>query len=141
MNYDKHNDSRFNVVFTLVDEFDELTWVTLSFWENPWYSAKLWTQQSFTGNKVLEALSVDDTRPTFVIFLFRDPHLLECWQRSKNRSTDPHWVLPLWSCYDLDLHWTWWNTFQFLLHSVTNTCLKKKPHKFQITSNSLKFDI
>ena len=52
----------------------------------------------------LEALSVHNGRTRFIIFLFRDPHLLEGRQGGKDGTSDPDAVLPLWWGNDLDLH-------------------------------------
>ena len=55
----------------------------------------------------LEALPVDDGWSGFIVFLFRNPHLLEGRQRRKNRSTDPYGVFPLGWCDNLDFHGRW----------------------------------
>lgn len=55
----------------------------------------------------LEALPVDDGWSGFIVFLFRNPHLLEGRQRRKNRSTNPYGVFPLRWCDNLDFHGGW----------------------------------
>ena len=68
----------------------------------------------------LEALSVDDRWTGFVIFLFRDPHLLESRKRSQNGATDPDRVFSLWWCDDLDFHCRWCQGSDLLLHAVSD---------------------
>jgi hypothetical protein len=69
----------------------------------------------------LEAFSVDDGWSRFVIFLFRNPHLLESGKRGKNRTTNPDGIFSLWWCNDLDLHGAWCQGGDFLLHAVGDT--------------------
>merc|ERR1719410_604191 len=69
----------------------------------------------------LEALSVDNSWAGFVILLLGDPHLLEGGQRSKDGSSDPDGVLPLWWSDDLNLDGGWGKSGDLLLHSVSNT--------------------
>ena len=68
--------------------------------------------------KNLEALPVHNGWARFVIFLFGDPHLLEGGQRSKDGTSDPYGVFPLWWCNDLDLHCGWCKAGDLLLHAV-----------------------
>jgi hypothetical protein len=70
------------------------------------------------GRVCLEALSVDDGRSRLVVFLFRDPHLLEGGQRSENGASDPDGVFSLWWGDDLDLHGGGSESSDFLLHAV-----------------------
>jgi len=51
-----------------------------------------------------EALAVHDTRPTLVILLLADPHLLKGAQRRQDRAANPHRVLAFGWGDDLDLH-------------------------------------
>merc|ERR1719397_1149934 len=51
----------------------------------------------------LEALAVDDGWAALIILLLGDPHLLEGGEGSKDGSSDPDRVLPLWWSNDLDL--------------------------------------
>ena len=37
----------------------------------------------------------------FFVFRFRNPHILKCRERRKNRSANPSAILPLWWCNDL----------------------------------------
>merc|ERR1712146_19038 len=52
----------------------------------------------------LEALAVDDGRPGLVVLALGDPHLLEGGERGQDRPSNPHRVLALRGCDDLDLH-------------------------------------
>merc|ERR1712050_59919 len=54
--------------------------------------------------KTSEALAVDDGGTRLVILALRNPHLLEGAQRGQDRTSDPHRILALWRCHDLDLH-------------------------------------
>ena len=69
----------------------------------------------------LEAFSVDNAGARLVIFLLGDPHLLEGGKRSKDGSSDPDRVFPLWRSDDLDLHCGWGKGGHFLLHTVSDT--------------------
>merc|ERR1712062_432337 len=69
----------------------------------------------------LEAFSVDNGWARFVVFLLGDPHLLEGGERSRDGSSDPDGVFPLWWCDDLDLHGGWGEGGDFLLHTVSDT--------------------
>merc|ERR1711874_826184 len=55
----------------------------------------------------LEALAVDNGWAALIVFLLGDPHLLEGGQRSKDGSSNPDRVLPLWWSNDLDLDGGW----------------------------------
>ena len=66
----------------------------------------------------LEALAVDNGRSALVVFLLRDPHLLEGRQRSKNRATNPDRVFTLRRSNNLDLHRRWSKCSDFLLHAI-----------------------
>merc|ERR1719320_1926659 len=52
----------------------------------------------------LEALAVDNGWAALIILLLGDPHLLEGGEGSKDGSSDPDRVLPLWWSNDLVLH-------------------------------------
>merc|ERR1719378_595012 len=52
----------------------------------------------------LEALAVHDRRTGLVVLGLRDPHLLEGGQRREDGAANPHRVLALRRCHDLDLH-------------------------------------
>merc|ERR1719154_885069 len=69
----------------------------------------------------LEALAVDNGWAALIILLLGDPHLLEGGQRSKDGSSDPDRVLPLWWSNDLDLNGGWSKSSDLLLHTVSNT--------------------
>ena len=69
----------------------------------------------------LEAFTVYNRRSRFVVFLLRDPHLLEGGKRSKNGSTNPDRVFTFWRSDDLDFHRRWSKVSDFLLHSVSNS--------------------
>ena len=68
----------------------------------------------------LEALSVHDGWARLVILLLGDPHLLEGGQGCKDGATDPHRVLPLGRCDDLDLYGAGCERGDLLLHPVGN---------------------
>merc|ERR1719340_69659 len=69
----------------------------------------------------LEALAVDNGWAALIIFLLGDPHLLEGGEGSKDGSSDPDRVLPLWWSNDLDLDGGWSKGSDLLLHTVSNT--------------------
>merc|ERR1712165_386986 len=69
----------------------------------------------------LEALSVDNGWATLIVLLLGDPHLLEGGEGSKDGSSDPDRVLPLWWSNDLDLDGGWSKGSDLLLHTVSNT--------------------
>merc|ERR1719333_1324355 len=71
--------------------------------------------------KYLEALAVDNCWAALIVFLLGDPHLLEGGKGSKDGSSDPDGVLPLWWSNDLDLDGGWGKSGDLLLHSVGNT--------------------
>ena len=52
----------------------------------------------------LEALLVDNSGSALVVLLLLDPHRREGRQGRQDRSSDPHGVLPLRGCNNLDLH-------------------------------------
>ena len=59
---------------------------------------------TITKQKELEAFSVHDRRTGFIVFLLRNPHLLEGGKRRQDGSTDPDGVFSLGRRDDLDLH-------------------------------------
>merc|ERR1712121_632481 len=69
----------------------------------------------------LEAFAVDNGWAALIIFLLGDPHLLEGGERSKDGSSDPDGVFPLWWSNDLDLDGGWSKSGDLLLHTVSNT--------------------
>merc|ERR1711894_644196 len=69
----------------------------------------------------LEALAVDNGWAALIILLLGDPHLLEGGEGSKDGSSDPDRVLPLWWSNDLDLDGGWSKGGDLLLHTVSNT--------------------
>merc|ERR1712202_123804 len=69
----------------------------------------------------LEALAVDNGWTALIVFLLGDPHLLEGGEGSKDGSSDPDRVFPLWGSNDLDLDGGWSKSGDFLLHTVSNT--------------------
>ena len=72
------------------------------------------------GLRRLEALPVHDGWTALIVLLLGDPHLLEGRERGKDGTTDPHGILALWWCNDLDLHGGWSEGDDFLLHTVGN---------------------
>ena len=69
----------------------------------------------------LEALPVDNGWAALVVLLLGDPHLLEGGQGSKDGSSDPDGVFPLWGSNDLDLDGGWGKSGDLLLHTISNT--------------------
>merc|ERR1719471_461531 len=69
----------------------------------------------------LEALAVDNGWAALIVFLLGDPHLLEGGEGSKDGSSDPDGVFPLWRSDDLDLDGGWSKSGDFLLHTVSDT--------------------
>merc|ERR1711885_76318 len=69
----------------------------------------------------LEALAVDNGWAALIILLLGDPHLLEGGEGSKDGSSDPDGVFPLWGGNDLDLDGGWSKSGDLLLHTVSNT--------------------
>merc|ERR1719292_2130 len=69
----------------------------------------------------LEALAVNNGWAALIVFLLGDPHLLEGGKGSKDGSSDPDGVFPLWGSNDLDLDGGWSKSGDFLLHTVSNT--------------------
>merc|ERR1719508_489180 len=69
----------------------------------------------------LEALAVDNGWAALIILLLGDPHLLEGGEGSKDGSSDPDRVLPLWWSNDLDLDGGWGESSDLLLHTISNT--------------------
>merc|ERR1712208_221582 len=69
----------------------------------------------------LETLAMDNRWAALIILLLGDPHLLEGGEGSKDGSSDPDGVLPLWGSNDLDLDGGWSKSSDLLLHSVSNT--------------------
>ena len=79
----------------------------------------------------LEALAVNDGWARLVVFLFRDPHLLEGGERGQNGATDPYRVFPLGRSDDLDLHCGWGQGRDLLLHTVGDAwvhCAAARQH-------------
>merc|ERR1719317_451643 len=74
----------------------------------------------FFFNK-LEAFSVDNGWAALIILLLGDPHLLEGGEGSKDGSSNPDGVLPLWWSNDLDLDGGRSKSSDLLLHPVSNT--------------------
>merc|ERR1712215_245519 len=70
---------------------------------------------------ILETLAVNNGWATLIILLLGDPYLLEGGEGSKDGSSDPDRVLPLWWSNDLDLDSGWSKSSDFLLHPVSNT--------------------
>jgi len=66
----------------------------------------------------LEAFAVYDGGSGLVVFLFADPHLLECGQRGQDGSANPDGVLPFRRSDDLDLHRSRSEGSDLALHAV-----------------------
>ncbi|KAH9494227.1 hypothetical protein DERF_014930 [Dermatophagoides farinae] len=71
--------------------------------------------------KKLETFSVDNGWAGFIVFLFRDPHLLEGGQRGQDGTTDPDRVFSFWWGDDLDFDGGWGQSSDFFLHTIGNT--------------------
>lgn len=85
-----------------------------SVWES------LCKRKTFDSN-ILETFTMYDSRTRLIIFLFRDPHLLEGGERCQNGTTDPNRVFSLWRSDDLDFDGWWSQGSDFLLHTISNT--------------------
>merc|ERR1719238_1917430 len=70
--------------------------------------------------KLSEALPVDDRGARLIVFLFRDPHLLECAQGRQDGTTNPHGVFPLWGRHYFDLHRGWRKSSELLRHALAD---------------------
>ena len=68
---------------------------------------------------------MDNGWAALVVLLLGDPHLLEGGQGGQDGATDPYRVLPLRWSNDLDLHGGGGQGGDLLLHSVSNTWVKK----------------
>jgi len=64
---------------------------------------------------------MDDSRSGFVILLLGAPKVLECAERSQNRSPNPDGVLALGRCNNLDFDAGRRESSKFLGHAVSNT--------------------
>jgi len=69
----------------------------------------------------LETFAVNNSRARFVVFLFRDPHLLEGGQRGQDGSTDPYGVFSFGWGDDFDFNGRRGQSGDFFLHSVGDT--------------------
>merc|ERR1719347_194381 len=67
------------------------------------------------------SLLMDNGWAALIVLLLGDPHLLEGGEGSKDGSSDPDRVLPLWWSNDLDLDGGWGKGSDLLLHTVSNT--------------------
>merc|ERR1719154_28514 len=77
-------------------------------------------KSSAVGGQYLEALAVDNGWATLIVLLLGDPHLLEGREGSKDGSSDPDRVFPLWGSNNLDLDGGWSKSSDLLLHTVSN---------------------
>merc|ERR1712018_986455 len=64
---------------------------------------------------------MNNGRSTLIILLLGNPHLLEGGEGSKDGSSNPDRVLPLWWSNDLDLDGGRSKGSDLLLHTVSNT--------------------
>merc|ERR1719376_1129940 len=71
--------------------------------------------------KEITALAPSTIKVALIVLLLGDPHLLEGGEGSKDGSSDPDGVLPLWWSDDLDLDGGWSKGGDLLLHTVSNT--------------------
>lgn len=69
----------------------------------------------------LETFAMYNSRTRFVIFLFRDPHLLEGRKRGQDGTTNPNGVFSFWWSDNLDFDCWWCKSGDFLLHTISNT--------------------
>ena len=63
---------------------------------------------------------MDDGRARLVVLALGDPHLLEGAQGRKNRATDPHRVLALRWCHNLNLHGRRCQCRELLCHALAD---------------------
>ena len=85
------------------------------------------TQDSKIWNKVfwnqrlemrdLKTFTMNNWWTRFIIFSFRDPHLLESWEGSKDWTTNPHRVFSFRWSNNLNLHCWWSKSCEFFCHS------------------------
>ena len=68
----------------------------------------------------LEAFAMDDGRSRLIVFLFRNPHLLEGGQGGQDGATNPDGIFALRRSNDLDLHGGRSQSSDLLLHAVSN---------------------
>ena len=78
-------------------------------------------KMKLTTRTTLETLAVNNRGTALVVFLLRDPHLLEGGQRGQDGTTNPHRVFTLRRSNDLNLHRRGGEGGDFLLHTVGNT--------------------
>ena len=64
---------------------------------------------------------MDNGWATLIILLLGDPHLMEGREGSKDGSSNPDRVLPLWWSNDLDLDCGRCKCSDLLLHAISNT--------------------
>merc|ERR1711977_341692 len=66
----------------------------------------------------LEALAVHDAGASILELILGDPHGLEGGQRRQNGPANPHGVLALRGCHNLDLHARWCQSLDLLVETV-----------------------
>ena len=64
---------------------------------------------------------MDDGGARFIVFLLRDPHLLEGGEGSQDGTTDPDGVFAFGGSDDLDLHGGWGQSSDVLLHTISDS--------------------
>ena len=68
-----------------------------------------------------ETFSVDDGCSSFLILLLWDPHGLESWEGTKDRSSDPDKEFSFCWCNYLDFHCWWCKSSNFLAETFRNS--------------------
>merc|ERR1712224_324418 len=69
-----------------------------------------------------EAFPVNDGWARLIVLSLGDPHLLEGAQGRKDRATNPHRVLALRWCHNLNLHRRRCQCRELLCHALTDAC-------------------
>jgi len=67
-----------------------------------------------------ETFSVNNTWSSFVIFVLKDPHLLESWEWRKYWTTNPDWVKSFWWGSNFNFNWWWGKICNFFGKSLSN---------------------
>merc|ERR1719204_1414280 len=98
---------------------------SISFYFNPFPNTKYCSHHPSVHGANLGAFSVGDGGTRFIVFLLLNPHLLEGRQRRQNGSSNPHRILPLGWCDDLNRHRVRCQRLDFLLHSLWDTLVHR----------------
>merc|ERR1719206_697356 len=78
------------------------------------------------SSQKLGAFAVHDARTALIVLLLLDPHLLEGAERGQNGAANPHRVLTLGWCNDLDRHRIGRQRLHLLLHTLGNALVHRR---------------